>query len=291
MPSVDTPPLRQCVLAVSVLSDLDVTPDENGVRLAVASSAGRTGPLVEWTAIQNAVGEHEPSGPIARSRVADLLRLHRTAADLGPDALERFRSAARVVALPAGHAEHLGASWVREPLRGKALDLGIGVHGLLGQPERTTAVPASVLAAIGADADEWWPDLREHAERMGALSAARLTRDGDTGLIRPVGGCDVLALLSSRTLRRHLADGDGTGMRALAVPTRRRGWFDVSQVDPAFVRAAWSLTDESDRGLPVPPAGHRRRSDPPPNAVIMQNWAPPTRTRPPCIDKWAPNFA
>jgi hypothetical protein len=88
---------------------------------------------------------------------------------------------------------------------------------------------------------------------MGALAAARLGRDGPTdGVIRPVGGCDVLALLASASLRRHLAMGDSTGMRAVAVPMRRRGWYDLSRIDPAFVGAAWSATDELDRGVPRP---------------------------------------
>jgi hypothetical protein len=247
VPTVDTPPLRQCVLAVSVLTDLDVLPSDSGVVLPGPRSA-----LVEWTAIRDAVGGHEPSGPIARRRVENLLRLHQAASDLGPAAAERFRSASRVAALPPDHAEHLGDQWVREPLRGDALDLGIAVLGLVGPMDRTVPVPPSVLRAIGVDADDWWPGLRQHAERMGSLSATRLARDGAAGLVRPVGGCDILALLSSRTLRRHLANGDGTGLRALAAPTRRRGWFDLAQVDPAFIRAAWSLTDDHERGLPVP---------------------------------------
>jgi hypothetical protein len=247
MPTVDTPHLRQCVLAVSVLSDLDVLPSDLGVVLP-----GPPAVTVDWAAIRDAVGADPPSGSIARKRVENLLRLHQLVIELGPAAGERFRAAFRVVALPSGHAEHLGAAWVREPLRGNALDLGFGVHGLLGGPDRTTPVPPSVLAAVEVKARHWWPSSREHAERMGALSAARLTRDGGGGILRPVGGCDVLALLSSRTLRRHLADTDGTGMRSLAVPTRQRGWFDVSQVDPAFIRAAWSLTDIHERGVPVP---------------------------------------
>lgn len=247
MPTVDTPPLRQCVLAVSVLSDLDVMPSDHGVVLPGPSVV-----VVGWTAIRDAVGHHPASSPLARQRVGNLLRLHRVACDLGSSAAERFRSASRLVALPPAHAEHPGAGWTQEVLRGNALELGIGVQGLLGDPDRTTPVPPSVLREIGVTAEDWWPGLREHVERMGALSAARLTRDGITGIVRPVGGCDVLALLSSSTLRRHLAEGDGTGMRALAVPTRQRGWFDISQVDPAFVRAAWSLTDEPDRGSPVP---------------------------------------
>jgi len=247
MPSLDTPSLRQCVLAVSVLRDLDVMPSDAGVVLPEPRGA-----VVEWSAIHDAVSTHDPSGPIARRRVEMLLRLHLLASDLGPAAAERFRSASRVVALPPGHVEHPGAEWVRETLRGNALDLGIAVLGLIGELDRTAPVPPSVLHAIKVTGDDWWPGLREHAERMGSLSAARLTRDGETGLIRPVGGCDVLTLLSSRTLRRHLADSDGSGLRALAVPTRRRGWFDIRQVDPAFIRAAWSLTDDHERGMPVP---------------------------------------
>jgi hypothetical protein len=247
MPPVDELSLRHCVLAVSVLSDVDLSPSDSGVLLP-----GPSGAVIEWAAIRDAVGGHPPYGSIARHRVETLLRLHRLAIDLGADAGSLFHSAARVVALHPELSEHPGSEWIREPLRGDALDLGIGAHGLLGEPDRTTPVPPSVLRAIGLRADDWWPGLREHAERMGALAAARLTRDGNSGLVRPVGGCDVLALLSSRTLRQHLAEGDGTGLRGLAVPTRLRGWYDASPVDPAFVRIAWSLTDDHNRGLPVP---------------------------------------
>jgi hypothetical protein len=239
--------LRQCVLAVSVLGDLDIVPMDTGVLLP-----GRRGVVVEWSAIAAAVAGHQPNDLIARRRVENLLRLHRLAIDLGADAPQHFHAASRVVALPEGHGEHPGSGWTQETLRGGALELGIGVHGLLGELDRAAPVPPSVMRALGVSPDRWWPRLREHADRMGALSAARLSRDGDSGVIRPVGGCDVLALLSSRTLRRHISDADGSGMRSLAVPTRRRGWYDASRVDPAFVQAAWSLTDEQERGLPAP---------------------------------------
>ncbi len=247
MSRVDTPSLRQCVLAVSVLRDIDVTPSDAGVVIAGPRAA-----VVAWTAVRDAVGAHDPSGPTAQRRVETLLRLHRVASDLGPAAAERFRSAARVLALPPGHAEHPGAEWVQEPLAGNALDLGVAVLGLLGEMGQTTPVAPSVLRSINADPKAWWPELREHAERMGSLSAARLTRDGDTGLIRPVGGCDVLSLLSSRALRQHLAQSDGSGLRVLAAPSRRRAWFNVSQIDPAFIQAAWSLTEDHERGMPIP---------------------------------------
>jgi hypothetical protein len=119
--------------------------------------------------------------------------------------------------------------------------------------ERVTPLPPGVALAAGVDTVRWWPHLKRHADRMGALAAARLGRDGTAeGVIRPVGGCDVLALLASPSLRRHLATGDGTGMRAIAVPMRRRGWYDLNRIDPAFVGAAWSATEELDRGLPRP---------------------------------------
>jgi hypothetical protein len=247
MPIIDGVPLRQCALAVSVLDDVDLTPTEDGVLLP-----GTPDVVVGWEAIQDAVGNHPVQGDVARRRVSMLLRLHRLAADLGPEAARRFHNAARVVALPPGHADHPGPGWVQQPLRGRALELGIGVQGLLDEPDRSVSVPPSVLRMIGVEPTDWWPPLREHAERMGALAAARLVRGNDSNLIRPVGGCDVLALLSSRSLRRHICESDGSGLQALAVPTRRRGWYDVRQVDPEFVQVAWSLTDEHERGLPIP---------------------------------------
>jgi hypothetical protein len=251
--AVDPVALRQCVLAVSVLADVDIEPADGGVRLPGTPSV-----TVGWEEISGAVGPHAPASLVARRHVEELLRLHAVVAGLGPDAAERLRSCARVVALPPGHADHPGPHWVQERLLGGALDLGIGVHGMLGEIERVAPLPTGVAIAAGVGstgppAARWWPHLRRHVDRMGALSAARLGRDGSAdGVIRPVGGCDVLALLASPSLRRHLATGDGSGMRAVAVPMRRRGWYDLARIDPAFVGAAWSATEELDRGVPRP---------------------------------------
>jgi hypothetical protein len=249
--------LRRCVLAVSVLADVDVVPSDTGVVLP-----GPPAVTVGWDEIAAAAGpdrlasEGAEVTAVARRRVEELLRLHAFVAELGDSAGERLRSAARVVALPPGHADHLGRGWVRERLLGGALELGVGVHGLTGDPSgdggRVAPLHAGVALAAGVAEFRWWPALRRHVDRMGALAAARLGRDGVEGVIRPVGGCDVLALLASPSLRRHLASGDGSGMRAIAVPMRRRGWYDLSRIDPAFVGAAWSATDDLDRGVPRP---------------------------------------
>lgn len=245
--------LRQCVLAVSVLADVDVEPADGGVRLP-----GTPAVTVGWDEVAAAVAGHPPAGAVARRHVEELLRLHALVAELGVDAGERLRASARVVALPPGHADHPGTAWVQERLPGGSLDLGIGLGGMLGDTDRVVPLPAGValaagIASPGMRVDRWWPHLRRHLDRMGALSAARLGRDGPAdGVIRPVGGCDVLSLLASPALRRHLATGDGSGLRAVAVPMRRRGWYDLARIDPAFVGAAWSATDELDRGMPRP---------------------------------------
>jgi hypothetical protein len=65
-----------------------------------------------------------------------------------------------------------------------------------------------------------------------------------------MGDCDVATLLGSRALRAELAGG--SGMRAAAVPTRGRGWLDLSRIDPAFALAAASLANDDERGFERP---------------------------------------
>jgi hypothetical protein len=86
---------------------------------------------------------------------------------------------------------------------------------------------------------------------MGELARRRLRRDRATE-IRPVGGCDALTLLASRTLRTALAGADGTGLQTVAVPRRVRGWTDLRRVDPAFLASVWLLTDDTERGVDRP---------------------------------------
>lgn len=237
------------MLAVSVLHDLDVAPQDDGVVLD-----GPTCVHVPWSQVAQAVLAAPPESLAARYRLLVWLRLRRLVADLDGSAAQVLRDAARPVALPPGHLWHLGSDWVRERQTGGALDLGLGVLGVLDDPGAVTVLPPSVATAAGLDTSTWWAGVRGHAERMGALAVERLARDGKgrQAVIRPVGGCDVLTLLASSALRQHLAAEDGSGMRAVAAPMRSRGWYDLARVDPAFVAAAWAATEEPERGVRRP---------------------------------------
>ncbi|MFZ0159559.1 MAG: hypothetical protein WAL50_11065 [Kineosporiaceae bacterium] len=228
------------------MDGVDLAPADRGVILA-----GRPPIGVPWQQLAAACGGRSPVSPAGRRRMAGLLRLSRRFADLGADAADRLLADVVVMALPPGHVDHLGPTWTQRQLPGGALCLGLGVRGLLD--EETMPVPAGVLAALGVPVADCWPVARARSERMSGLAVQQVGRAGThTGVLHPVGGCDVLTLLIGAPLRAALADGDGTGMRALAVPNRTRGWFDLARVDPAYVALAWRLTDEQERGLPRP---------------------------------------
>jgi hypothetical protein len=236
--------LRRLALEVAVLDAVDVEPRDDGLVLP-----GLTPVEVSWPELQAALADLEPDAAGARHRISGFLRLRRAVADHGAAAAGWLRATARLVALPAGHLDHLGPDWVRQHQLGGALDLGTGVLDPDDRPGVVLPLPPGIAAAAGVEPQEWWPHLFAHAERMGRLAMTRLSRDA-ASVLRPVGGCDVLALLSSPSLRGHLATGDGSGMRSVAVPIRSRGWFDLRRVDPAFVAAAWTATPEPDRGVP-----------------------------------------
>ncbi len=230
---------------MSVLDDVDLSPADDGVLLPGSPPA-----FVSWEAVAQALGPHEPLSAAGRHRVCALLRLFRLVADLGGDAPRRVHEAARLLALPPDHALHPGPAWVRGQVPGGALDLGVGLLGVTGQ-DGCVPLPPGLPVAPTAQVDGWWPELRAHADRMGAL-AARRVGSGGRAVLRPVGGCDALTLLASAPLRAGLAGRDGTGMRAAALPRRARGWIDLARIDHAYVSAVWSLTPEPDRGVPRP---------------------------------------
>lgn len=233
--------LRRLALAVSVLDDVDLVPLEDGVLLT-----GVVPLEVSWLELRRAVAGADPESDLARARVLRWLRGRRLAADTHPDLL---RGQARPVAFPADHPLHPGLDWVRERVLGGVVDLGLGFVGLGADPDEVLVVPESALAAAGVDASPWWPQARAYLERMGEVAA---TRSANGTTLGPMGDCDVVTLVCSRALRAALCAADGTGMRAAAVPMRRRGWLDLTRIDPAFTGAAAAATDFRERGFPRP---------------------------------------
>lgn len=233
--------LRRLALTVSVLDDVDLLPLDDGVLLT-----GVVPIEVSWVEIRRAVGGADLESELARSRVLQWLRGRRLAADTHPDHL---RTQARPVAFPVEDPLHPGLDWVRERVLGGVVDLGLGFVGIGSDPDEVVVVPESALAAAGVDASPWWPEARAYLERMGAVAAQRVTA---STTLRPIGDCDVLTLVCARTLRGALCSADGTGMRAAAVPMRRRGWLDLTRIDPAFTGAAAAATPFHERGFPRP---------------------------------------
>jgi hypothetical protein len=243
--------LRRSVLAVAVLDDVDLEPGPDGVRPADA-----TGPVVVgWDRVRRALGSDAPESPAARLRIATLLRVSALLA-AGPPSPDWVGHHVRALALPPGHALHPGRAWVRERVLGGVLDVGLGLVELPwpaagGPVVGDGPVPLPPGAVLdGWSPRLWWPQAREHAGRMGSLAGGRIEHAAP-GTVRPVGGCDVLTLLATRSMRTALA-ADGSGMRAVAVPTRQRGWYDLRRVDTAYVAAVWTATEEVCRGVPRP---------------------------------------
>ncbi len=234
--------LRRGVLAVSVLHDVDVELSPLGVVLSGAPHV-----WVPWSECRRALAGHDPE-TTGRRRLADWLQARRWAGDLAPHTLlERLRP----VGLPLEHVLHPGLDWVRERVLGDALDLGLGAVDLdPADPDRVVLLPTPVLDQAGLDQDEVWWQAKQMLENLGRLAADRVRRDAK-GQLRPLGDCDVVTLMGSSDLRRALAEKHG-GMSSAVVPMRRRGWTDLSLIDPAFGPAAAAATDAVDRGFPRP---------------------------------------
>jgi hypothetical protein len=242
----DSTALRRCTLAVSVIHEVDMLPADDGVVLV-----GVPDIPVSFAQIAAAIGGADPADPagsLAQDRLYRWLRARRAIAD---KSLDELAETIRPVALPIGHELHPGPTWVRQPVLGGSLDLGIGFVGLLAdQPELVFVTPPSVLDAAGIDATPWWRGAMEYLENMGALATTRWRRDPRAPL-RPMGDCDVLTLLASRVLRGALC-ADVGGLRAIAAPVRTRGWLDLSRIDAAFALTAAAIADDESRGFPRP---------------------------------------
>jgi len=239
----DSTALRRCTLAVSVLHEVDMTPTDDGIELVGVPNIS-----VSFAQIWAAIGDADPATSVAHDRLYGWLRARRAIAD---KSLDELAETIRPVGLPVGHDLHPGPRWVRYPVLGGSLDLGIGFVGLLGdQPEAVVITAPSVLDAAGIDPTPWWRGAMEYLENMGALATTRWRRDPRSPL-RPMGDCDVLTLLASRVLRGALC-ADVGGMRAIAAPVRTRGWLDLSRIDAAFAPTAAAIADDASRGFPRP---------------------------------------
>lgn len=230
------------MLAVSVLHDVDIDLSPLGVVLT-----GRPHVWVPWAECRRALAGHDPE-TTGRERLAAWLQTRRWAADLPPDQL---RERLRPVGLPVEHVLHPGLDWVRERVLGDALDLGLGAVDLdPADPDRVVLLPTPVLDDAGLDQERVWAQARGRLEELGRLAADRVRRDPRKQL-RPMGDCDVVTLLGSSDLRRALSEASG-GMSSAVVPMRRRGWTDLSLIDPAFGTTAAAITDPAERGFPRP---------------------------------------
>lgn len=279
-PGSEPPLLRQAILSVCITEEIDVLPHDQGVLVpgpddpspGGAPAATRPTPdryLVRWSEMEQLCSPHAAASPGGRRRLATLLRLHGAVAALGSAAGSALRDAVQVIALPAGHVDHLGPRWAVGAVPGGALWIGPGVvwpGGWAAEPPQGWAadrpstalvmplpLPPSVLAAAGVKLADCWPAAAARAARMSETAAELLNRDGaQAGLLTSVGGCDVLTLLAYPALRRALAAGDGVGMRTVGVPRRSRGWWDLTTIDPDYLPLAWRATDDAERGVPGP---------------------------------------
>lgn len=235
--------LRRVALAASVLFDVDLVPDDDGVVLP-----GPPDVHVAWLQLRRAMAGHDPDGATARERVACWLLGRRWVADVDPDDLS---ARARPLGLPVDHVLHPGLDWVEMRVLGGALDVGLGFVGLdPRRPDDVVPLTRELLAEPAVAVEPLWRGAVAYLERMGAMAADRLDRQPAAPL-RPMGDCDVVTLLASAVFRGALC-ADAGGMRAVAVPVRHRGWLELSRIDPAFAQAAAAIADDEQRGFPRP---------------------------------------
>ncbi|HEX3707465.1 MAG TPA: hypothetical protein VHV76_12630 [Mycobacteriales bacterium] len=237
-------PFSRAALAASVTLDLDLNLAPGGVVLL-----GKPAIKVTWPECRRAFAGAEPESETGRSRLAYWLQVRRWLADHPiADLAARTRPYGVTVDSPI----HPGPAWVRRRVLGGALDLGIGFAGLdPDHPEAIHTLSPEALRIAGVDPTPWWPAASVYLERMGEAAADRLRRD-PTALLHPIGDCDVVTLLGSRTLRAAIATSLNDGMRSIAVPTRSRGWMELRRIDPAFAAAAARMTRSEDRGFARP---------------------------------------
>lgn len=236
--------LRRCALAVAVIHDVDVLPSPHGVVLP-----GSPEVEISWAECRRAIGGADPEAQDGQRRLKGWLLTRRWLADRPIDDLaERARPYGACVESPV----HPGLDWVRRRVLGDTLDLGFGFAGIdPAEPDLVVPIPHQLMRAAGIEPTPWWPTAIVYLERMGEMAAERIDRS-PLAPLRPMGDCDVVTLLGSRTLRQAIVSGIADGMRTVAVPMRTRGWLDLNRIDPAFSAAAARLTPIAERGFDRP---------------------------------------
>jgi hypothetical protein len=241
------PALRRLALAVAVLYDVDLVPQDGGVVLT-----GSHDIRVSWATLSDVVERADQARWAAGEDPTDRSRHEALAAWLvARCAVDDVQSDPGLVALgiPAGDVNHPGPAWVRETIPGDALCLGFGYGEAFTEPK---PVPPGVLEHAGIDVDAAWTRVRAELERLGSLAAERERRQLRRAIV-PFGGADVVTLLGSASLRQELValEGDG-GMIGLIVPLRTRGWRATYVSDPAFGPALAAAMPEMERGFARP---------------------------------------
>ena len=224
---------------MSVLDSIDLLPGD----LHVTVEGDHPELMLSWDEIDAVVGDSDPDSDTARRRLRMWVRLRAGLARF-PDPAEL----ARPVGLPPGHPLHPGRAWVEASVPGEALDLGLGLLGLLDDPDEVVVAPPSLFVAARCDTTGWWPRQARELEHTGRLAAKRLLRE-ESAPLRPFGDLDVLTLLGSTAYRSALCESDPVGWRTAAVPMRTRGWLDLGRIDPAFAAAAALATQPDERGF------------------------------------------
>ncbi len=195
------PALRRLALAVAVLDDVDLVPQDGGLVLT-----GTRDIRVSWPTLSEVVeravrtaGKPAPSpaNAAAIDALAAWLIARRAVTDLGWTrswSLWAFLLTPRAIRAPPGYANIVP---------GDALCLGFG-YG----PEHEAATGAGVLEHAGIDAAAAWQRARAELERLGTLAAERDRRQLRRAIM-PFGSADVVTLLGSANLRRELVGPRG----------------------------------------------------------------------------------
>jgi hypothetical protein len=238
-----TPPaLRRLALAVAVLYDVDLLPEEDGLQLGAAEMVH-----IEWDVLAAVVERAEA----ARGSNEDFL-IEALAAWLGARLALANGATLCALGMPARSVNHPGRTWIRELIPGGSLALGFGYRSDFEGPVIT--LPPGVIehaGMAGAAAVSAWNQARAELEELGHAAVDR-DRRHRSGALRPVRGTDVVTLLGAQNLRRELAAGEGDGMAALIVPLRVRGWRANSITDPAYGRAVAAAMSPEERGFERP---------------------------------------